>query len=192
MTDRDQATSLVYRTITDFDAVHGFGDHQLLAIQIIDKLFDAGYLWKGVKAGTDDDKRERWEAFYASEGVTDPKAAAEAAPTWLDKAADHIEERDRRYGIGPDLTGATVQAKLTDDGWSVTLQRPSETPHIIVTGNPVDGFRYIGPFGNAEEAVEWAEHVDLEPDWWVAEVRVPNDDEPDLTGAGENGLGLPS
>jgi hypothetical protein len=43
---------------------------------------------------------------------------------------------------------------------------------IIITGDPVDGFDYTGPFDSAEKATEWAEeHCD--PDWWVADIFSP-------------------
>ncbi len=42
--------------------------------------------------------------------------------------------------------------------------------NIIVTGNPLDGFRFIGPFATPNEAVEWAtDHCTQE--WWVTNVE---------------------
>lgn len=42
--------------------------------------------------------------------------------------------------------------------------------YIIVTGNPVDGFTFMGPFGTRESAIEWTEDNsrDLSADWWIA------------------------
>lgn len=47
---------------------------------------------------------------------------------------------------------------------------------ILITGNPVDGLEFFGPFDEAEEATEFAE-INAEADWWVAEVRSPADPE---------------
>lgn len=38
---------------------------------------------------------------------------------------------------------------------------------IVVTGNPVDGFHYYGPFSDDEVDVGY---FDFEADWWVAKV----------------------
>ncbi len=40
---------------------------------------------------------------------------------------------------------------------------------IVITGNPVDGFTYHGPFVSAEDANAYAE--DLPTDWWVAPLQ---------------------
>jgi len=37
---------------------------------------------------------------------------------------------------------------------------------ILITGNPVDGFRYFGPFSNDE--IDYASLNIGEADWWVA------------------------
>jgi len=42
---------------------------------------------------------------------------------------------------------------------------------IIVTGNPIDGFSFHGPFSDRNDAIEWAEELD--PDWWVVELDTP-------------------
>lgn len=46
---------------------------------------------------------------------------------------------------------------------------------IIITGNPVDGFEYHGPFDTNESACEFGngdEHMtDHGGDWWVAEIQ---------------------
>jgi hypothetical protein len=49
------------------------------------------------------------------------------------------------------------------------------TMDIIVTGNPVDGFKFFGPFSDREAAVQ--DWNDLsEGDWWVATVERPDPD----------------
>ncbi len=48
--------------------------------------------------------------------------------------------------------------------------------HIIITGNPVDGFEFIGPFKTADDAVAYANGDQLnqfaapriEGEWWIA------------------------
>lgn len=40
--------------------------------------------------------------------------------------------------------------------------------HILITGNPVDGFDYTGPFDTASDAADYANTHDIMPDWWVA------------------------
>ena len=50
--------------------------------------------------------------------------------------------------------------------------------HIVVTGNPVDGFNYIGPFKTADDAIEWADaKSDLEGDWWIAALEAQSEHE---------------
>jgi hypothetical protein len=44
--------------------------------------------------------------------------------------------------------------------------------YIIITGNPVQGFSYVGPFNDNNDAVEAAIDI-LEADWWVAELIHP-------------------
>ncbi len=48
--------------------------------------------------------------------------------------------------------------------------------HIVIIGNPIDGFSIIGPFSTFDEAVEWAS-TDLasnEP-WWAMKLESPSD-----------------
>ena len=44
---------------------------------------------------------------------------------------------------------------------------------IIVTGNPVDGFEFYGPFKSITEAAEHANTDGLfdDHDWWVADLH---------------------
>lgn len=44
--------------------------------------------------------------------------------------------------------------------------------HIIITGNPVDGFEYIGPFETGAEAVDWAHSNPIKEEWWIAPLTV--------------------
>lgn len=42
--------------------------------------------------------------------------------------------------------------------------------HILIYGNPVDGFCYIGPFKTADDAINAAETDDRlhDSEWWIA------------------------
>ena len=40
--------------------------------------------------------------------------------------------------------------------------------HIVITGNPVDGLFFDGPFKTGEEAMEWADINQQGQDWWIA------------------------
>lgn len=46
-----------------------------------------------------------------------------------------------------------------------------ETPHILIFGDPVDGFNYRGPFKSAAAAIEYGDR--LQEVWWVAELAPP-------------------
>lgn len=43
---------------------------------------------------------------------------------------------------------------------------------IAVTGNPVDGFFFYGPFPSPEAATEWGER-EGQTDWWITELAPP-------------------
>ena len=44
---------------------------------------------------------------------------------------------------------------------------------IVVTGNPVDGFVFYGPWDNSDAAVDGAEDMRLAGDWWIAPLADP-------------------
>ena len=46
--------------------------------------------------------------------------------------------------------------------------------HILITGNPVDGFIYTGPFDTSDAAIQAAD--DSGSDWWIAELATPEPD----------------
>ncbi len=45
------------------------------------------------------------------------------------------------------------------------------TDFILIKGNPVDGFEFVGPFPSNEDAMEHGDSV--KTDWWVAELEEP-------------------
>ena len=44
---------------------------------------------------------------------------------------------------------------------------------IVITGNPVDGLFFYGPFKTAEDANEWADAEQSDQEWWVAPLDEP-------------------
>jgi hypothetical protein len=50
--------------------------------------------------------------------------------------------------------------------------------HIVVRGNPVDGFEYSGPFKNAAAAAAYGNtDPHNEADWWIAPLYAPSEEE---------------
>lgn len=49
---------------------------------------------------------------------------------------------------------------------------PPLSQPIIMAGNPVDGFRCIGPFGAPSEAIEWATSHCAQ-DWTLTDLLTP-------------------
>jgi hypothetical protein len=46
-------------------------------------------------------------------------------------------------------------------------------PVTIVSGNPIDGFQFVGPFATSEDAVEFGNTLDRDTDWWIAPLYPP-------------------
>lgn len=42
---------------------------------------------------------------------------------------------------------------------------------ILITGNPLTGFTFRGPFEAAEAATDWAEEHRDDAEWWAAELE---------------------
>ena len=47
---------------------------------------------------------------------------------------------------------------------------------ILVIGNPMHGYDFIGPFDNPEEAKDAVDQYTGNTDWWVAMLKEHNDD----------------
>jgi hypothetical protein len=47
-------------------------------------------------------------------------------------------------------------------------------PWIVITGDPVEGFIFTGPFNNHADAERWAEG---QQDWWTGVLQPPEKDE---------------
>ena len=50
---------------------------------------------------------------------------------------------------------------------------PGQDQHLLVTGNPVDGLQFIGPFQHPEDANFYAEMFLNKDEWWVAKLEAP-------------------
>lgn len=48
-----------------------------------------------------------------------------------------------------------------------------ESPHILVSGNPIDGFSYIGPFPDYASAHAYAEAELRDEEWWLVALQPP-------------------
>lgn len=46
--------------------------------------------------------------------------------------------------------------------------------HAIMLGNPVDGYRFVGPFKLPSEAIGWA-MGNVQADWWPIALESPKD-----------------
>jgi hypothetical protein len=44
---------------------------------------------------------------------------------------------------------------------------------IVVAGNPVDGYRFVGPWQRPTDAARWAENRLAGATWWAANLEVP-------------------
>lgn len=45
--------------------------------------------------------------------------------------------------------------------------------HVVVYGNPVNGFTFVGPFHDRDDAVKYAENEPYNDNWWIAELDAP-------------------
>lgn len=46
--------------------------------------------------------------------------------------------------------------------------------YLVVTGNPVDGFEYYGPFISYESALRFAEAQFKHDVWWIPDLNPPS------------------
>lgn len=46
---------------------------------------------------------------------------------------------------------------------------------IVIMGNPVDGFDYIGPFSSFEEADEYINQERNPKNFWIAQLATPEE-----------------
>lgn len=74
------------------------------------------------------------------------------------KAADFIPEEPSKL----EKTAEARAPETDDDGDAVK--------HLIVQGNPVDGFTYYGPFDTQQEAEDYVLKYDNGESWWHAKM----------------------
>jgi hypothetical protein len=46
--------------------------------------------------------------------------------------------------------------------------------YIVIVGNPVEGLKFIGPFDNANDVLEWVEDHGGSSQWWLADMEMPS------------------
>jgi hypothetical protein len=89
------------------------------------------------------------------------------------------EERDRVRELEREvarLHDGNVELAATNQRWLDVYNRQNlavaHAKVITVTGNPVDGFRFFGPFTDMVDAQAQGEVGDA--DWWVADLTDPD------------------
>lgn len=45
--------------------------------------------------------------------------------------------------------------------------------YVLVLGNPVTGFSFVGPFDRGDDAAEYMYRTHYEGDWWIAVMTEP-------------------
>jgi hypothetical protein len=58
---------------------------------------------------------------------------------------------------------------------ALPLKELTMTQHILIMGNPVDGFQFIGPFDIIDDAIKYGNTDGNigDHEWWTAEILVP-------------------
>lgn len=76
----------------------------------------------------------------------------------------------------------TSEQRITE-GATAKFEQGPYGMHIVIIGNPVDGFQYIGPFKTGEDAIAWADRdADIDADWWIAPLEAKDQHERAITG----------
>ena len=52
----------------------------------------------------------------------------------------------------------------------------TEVRIIVVSGNPIDGMTFTGPFPTSDDALAWAEGTDEH--WWITTLASPEGEKP--------------
>ena len=52
-------------------------------------------------------------------------------------------------------------------------------PFIVIQGDIVNGFAFVGPFADADSALTFCRHFDDDGDWSIAPISSPNDRDDD-------------
>ena len=49
--------------------------------------------------------------------------------------------------------------------------------YVVITGNPVDGLFFYGPFDSYDEATAYAERNHDGDDWWATKLQQPEEED---------------
>jgi hypothetical protein len=72
------------------------------------------------------------------------------------------------------VNGADLVDVVVTEMHQVAAQHPVEQlgdPVMLMAGDPIDGFRFYGPFETFDEAGDWAENEGVENPWWTTNVQ---------------------
>lgn len=111
-----------------------------------------------------------------TEARNDHALRAQATREELDRLASNMDHRMTLL----ERTLQTHQSLLcrpTDPVPKPKYSLPREQ-HVVMYGNPVDGFRIVGPFEDRDAAVQYGESEPSQNDWWIAELDAPAEGEP--------------
>lgn len=100
-------------------------------------------------------------------------STAFAAEAEADRHRAHIE---REFGLAAIVeTLAVPRVGDAHDGSDAPVDEGYDPrgPHIVVTGNPVDGLFFHGPFASHEAAHVWAAREHPGGQWWTALLHAP-------------------
>lgn len=121
------------------------------------------------------------KAQQPSTAATGPKTMS-ITPSWeavvpvlVEVAANGQSERARK-----ETMSELIRLAQTVDTHNEQARRARENPplkYVIVYGNAVDGFTFVGPFDDRDEAVRYAEFDGEQGrDWCIAELAPPADE----------------
>lgn len=82
---------------------------------------------------------------------------------YLENCAD---EKDDSVPLAKELKAIVAQAEAG--------KNPDIEPHIVITGNVIDGCAFVGPFDDYDSALKWAEDLPPVDDWHVAALDHPD------------------
>lgn len=110
--------------------------------------------------------REHIDRIIGDNLLDEYASATVALPRVVWKIGDRFDETRTVVDIQPE-SADEVSLDLSDGSVVVTC---NPTPHVVISGNPVDGFAYYGPFEDSQTAIASAETI-TEADWWIAELK---------------------
>ena len=84
---------------------------------------------------------------------------------------DEVLAEKRILQDGSDHEGSKAVVRLLETTFTPELSLNS---FMVITGNPVDGLFYNGPFADSELAFEWANSEHNGEDWWIAVLHSPD------------------